>query len=98
MYIFIYGLFDEEYSSVGVYGLDGRDSNPDKDKIFSSPRRSDRLWSPPSLLSIGYRRLFPCGYSGRSAKLTTHHHLMQRSRMVELYLHSPICLHGILLN
>jgi hypothetical protein len=25
-------------------------------------------------------------------------HLVPRSRMVELYLHSPICLHGIVLN
>jgi hypothetical protein len=31
-------------------------------------------------------------------KLTTHLRLMPRSRMAELYLHSPICLHGILLN
>jgi hypothetical protein len=25
-------------------------------------------------------------------------HLLPRSRMVELYLHSPICLHGTVLN
>jgi hypothetical protein len=31
-------------------------------------------------------------------KLTTHLHLMPRSRMVELYLHSPIWLHGIVHN
>jgi hypothetical protein len=28
-------------------------------RIFSSPRRPDRLWDPPSLLSNGYRLLFP---------------------------------------
>jgi len=28
---------------------------------FSSPRRPDRLWSPPSFLLNGYRRLFPEG-------------------------------------
>jgi hypothetical protein len=28
-------------------------------RIFSSPNRPDRLSSPPSLLSNGYRRLFP---------------------------------------
>jgi hypothetical protein len=30
--------------------------------------------------------------------LTTHLHLVLRSRMVELYLHSPTCFHGIVLN
>jgi hypothetical protein len=30
-------------------------------------------------------------------KLTTHLHLVPRSRKVELYLHSPICFHGIVL-
>jgi hypothetical protein len=30
--------------------------------------------------------------------LFTHLHLVPRSRMMELYLHSPICLHGVVLN
>jgi hypothetical protein len=31
-------------------------------------------------------------------ELTTHLHLVQRSRMEELYLHSRMYLHGIMLN
>jgi hypothetical protein len=30
-------------------------------KLFSSPRRPDRLWGPPSLLSNGHREHFPRG-------------------------------------
>jgi hypothetical protein len=30
-------------------------------------------------------------------KLTTHLHLVRRSRMVELYLHCPVCIHGAML-
>jgi hypothetical protein len=38
------------------YGLDDRGAI-----IFTSPRRPDRLWGPLSLLSNGYRGLFPLG-------------------------------------
>jgi hypothetical protein len=51
-------------SSVGIatgYRLDDREVGvrvPVGSRIFFSPRRPDRLWGPPSLLSNGYRRLF----------------------------------------
>jgi hypothetical protein len=35
---------------------------------------------------------------GGGVKLTTHLHLVPRSRMMEIYLHSPLCLHGVVLN
>jgi hypothetical protein len=53
-----------------------------------TPYRPDQLWGPPSFLSKWYQ----------GVKLTTDLHQVLRSTMVALYLHSPICLHGIVLN
>jgi hypothetical protein len=36
--------------------------------------------------------------NGRGMKLTINFSPVSKSKMAELYLHSPICLHGILLN
>jgi hypothetical protein len=52
----------------------------------------------PASYPMGYLGLFPWGQSGRGVKLSTHLHLVPRSRMVELNLHSPIYLHSIVLN
>jgi hypothetical protein len=44
------------------YGLDDRGVGvrvPVGSKIFSSPRRPDRLWGPPTILSNGHRGPFP---------------------------------------
>jgi hypothetical protein len=49
-------------------------------EFFSSPPRPDWLWSPPSLLYNGYYQGL-WGWSGRGVKLTTHLHLVPRSRM-----------------
>jgi hypothetical protein len=57
---FIY-LFNSRDSAVGIatgYGLDDQGVGVRVSvgaRIFTSPCLSDRLWGPPSLLSIGYR-------------------------------------------
>jgi hypothetical protein len=44
------------------------------------------------------RGFFPRGQSGRGVKLTADLHLVTRSVMVELYGHSPMHFHGVVLN
>jgi hypothetical protein len=51
----------------------------------------------PASYSIGARK-FPLGESGRGVKLTTHLYLVPKSRIMGLNLHSPISLHGLVLN
>jgi hypothetical protein len=60
-------------------------------KTFSIP---DRLWGPPRFLLIGTGGSFPKGQNGRGAKLR----LVSKSRMVELYFHSPISFRGVMHN
>jgi hypothetical protein len=55
-----------------------RSSSPCRIKNFF-PRRPDRLWALPNLLSNEYRGLLR-RYSGRGVKLTTHLQLVPRSR------------------
>jgi hypothetical protein len=46
------------------YGLDYRGAGvrvPGSSRIFFPPRRPDRLWDPPCLLSNGYQWLFSRG-------------------------------------
>jgi hypothetical protein len=81
--------------SVTGYGLNRRGPIHGKCKrILYSPQRPDWLWGLLSLL----RSIFPVGQSGQGLNLTTPFHPVPRSRMTELYLHSPIGFHGIVLN
>jgi hypothetical protein len=78
-------------------GLGIRGSIPRRGKtFFSTSQRPDRLWDPPSLLSNGYWELFPRVQNGPSVNLSVQLHLVLRSRMVKLYLHSPIYIYDIM--
>jgi hypothetical protein len=70
------------------YGPAGRCWIPGK-RPFSTPQHPDRFCGPPSLLFNGYLELFPRVQSGQGVKLPIHLPLVPRSRMMELYLHSP---------
>jgi hypothetical protein len=81
---------------VGIAGRPGFDSRQGTIFIFSTA--SKQTLGPIQSHIQWVRWAHPQGYSGRSVKLTTHLHLVPRSRMVELYLHSYVRLHGIVLN
>jgi hypothetical protein len=49
---------------------------------------------PPIQWALG---VVSWGKAARAVKLTSRH-LVQRSKMVELYLHSPVSLKGVVLN
>jgi hypothetical protein len=84
------------------YGLDDRGVGvrvPVWSRIFSSPRRPYRLWGPPNLLSNGYRWLFSSGVKrpGREADLSPPTSAKVKKIWI-LDIHSPIRLHGVVLN
>jgi hypothetical protein len=63
-------------------------------RIFSSPRRPDRLWSPPNLLSNGY----PGGKAAEAWSWPLTSNYCRGQENVDLYIHTPIHLHGVVLN
>jgi hypothetical protein len=79
------------------YGLDGRGSITGRGKTFVQSVQTSS-GAPHSLLSNGCRRLFTRGQRGRVVKLTTHLQLCRGQEYVDLYIHSPIRLHGVMLN
>jgi hypothetical protein len=51
-----------------------------------------------SLVFDGYSGLLLRGKSGQSLKLTIHLHVVMSSRIMEVYLYSPTCVHGAVLK
>jgi hypothetical protein len=79
------------------YGLDGRGSITGRsNRYFSSFQRPDRLWVPPSLLQIS--GALPQGTKRLGLESDHSLYLVPRSKMVELFLHYPIRLQGVVLN
>jgi hypothetical protein len=75
----------------------GRSSSPGRSKIRPSPRRLNRFWGPPSLLSNGYRGALSLRvkWPGRKADQSPPIICQQH---VDLYIHFHIRLHGVVLN
>jgi hypothetical protein len=67
-----------------------------KEKMFCTVSRPTLEPTQPPVHWV--LELFSWELSGRGVKLTISLHLVPRSRMVGLYLHSAICPHGIVLN
>jgi len=59
-------------------------------ECFSSLPRPGRHWGPPNPLSSGYQGFFPWGVNGRGMKLTTHLHLVLRSKNEWSYTSTPL--------
>jgi hypothetical protein len=66
--------------------------------FFSTPQRLDRALGPTQSPIEWIPGPLSQGYSGRHVKLTTHLYLVPRSRIMELHLHSPIHLNGVVFN
>jgi hypothetical protein len=83
------------------YGLDDRGVGvrvPVGSRIFSPPGRPDRLWGPHNLLSNGYRRLSPRGVKRPGSEADTPPTSAEVEKNVDLYIHYPTRLHGVVLS
>jgi hypothetical protein len=88
-------------SAVGIatgYVLDDRGIGvrvPVGSRILSSPRRPDRLWCPPTLLSNEYLRFFPRGKAASAWSWPPTSNQCRSQENLDLYIHSPIRLHCV---
>jgi hypothetical protein len=95
-------LITENYNrNIKMHHTEGRKVGfrvPVRVRLFSSPRHLEWFWGPPRLLCNGYRGLFFSGAkkTGREAKYSAI--TVPRSRIRDLYIHSTIRLHAIVLS
>jgi hypothetical protein len=83
------------------YGLDGQGVGiqvPIGTKFFSSPRHPNRFWSPPRLLCNGTVCSFLRGKAAAAWSWLFISKQCRGQEYVDLYIHIPILLHGIVLD
>jgi hypothetical protein len=73
-------------------------TSPCRARIFTSPCRPDRLWGPPNLLANGYCGIFLRGKATVAWRWPLTSSWYRGQENVDLYIHSPIRLHGVVLN
>jgi hypothetical protein len=88
------GSWGSSVSIVTNYGVDDRAigvrSLAEAKGFLLQSLSPDQLWGPPSFLSNGYRGSCPPDVkNSRGVRLTTHPHLVQRSRICRSYISSP---------
>jgi hypothetical protein len=76
----------------------GRSSIPNKAKNFLFSTSFGPILSPIQQPTQYVPRHFPRRQSGRGVNLTTHFQLVPRPRKRDLFIHSLIRLHGVVLN
>jgi hypothetical protein len=95
--------FDSSYWHLRCYsdglrdGRSGFDSRL-RQEIFLISQRPDRFWGPPSVLFNVYGGTFLGGKAAVTWSVPLNLRLVLRWRIVEVYLRSPIYLHGTVLN
>jgi hypothetical protein len=90
--------FDILFNTTQPHQYWHNNNNNNNKTIFCAPQRPDRLRAPPASYTTATLGSLPGCKKSWGVKLTTHLHPLPRSRMVELYLHSPISLHGMMFN
>jgi hypothetical protein len=76
------------------YRLDSCGSIPGGARFFLFSTQHASSEAHPGSYPMGAGDDLPRGKNSWSTKPTTHFRPMPKSKMVELYLHSPICFHG----
>jgi hypothetical protein len=101
IYLLMYGSRDSAVGIATGYGLDDWEIGvrvPVGSRIITSPCLPDRLWGPPNLLYNRYWGLFPGGKAAGAWSWPLTSGWCRGQENVDVYIHSSIRLHGVVLN